>query len=659
MSNNDIELMKKFEQRTKKIINKENMQEILNYILENNQAIKVIKDANLLLDNKLLFNNKWDMEMCNYIYTLKKGKWNRTPNKDKEWVFMLNRFEYSYKLILAYMLKKDKRYIDKWESLLLDWKNTNEKVKNRKIDKIINRMNRYFPEIFSKYTKISMNRPLDIAIRVNSLLLDLIYLVQLECITSNKFYEIYKWLETEVKKIYEEYNQNKDKYDKDNWGIIQVCAILNWLFITGEYNTQKDIYQWSIKKIKQQLEYQVFSGGEHLESSPMYHVEVLLNLMGVIYVSQKLNIEIEDKIKSIAKQMAYYTYNTAMPNNCQIEYGDSDRTDITDVMYMATLTFDNSYFKNKMKELISCQFLYKIPEIEKFNSLDKIELIEEREILKYPDSGTIIIKDIQNKNYLFMNNGDCYSGHKHADVGHFILVSQNKEFLVDSGRFSYTKKNRKKYKMSKAHNISTIDGKEMYQLQGLWGFKKHPKRLETSLKKYGDIVFTCMRYSSIIKNQIIQERDFIVIEGNIWVLINAIEYKGKHICTNYYHYDNQVKLALVKEKQYKAMNQGKILYVMHMGVNQIKKKKAKVSILYNTEQFSELVKTKTKFKDKLLTVDVFTNKEISVEELKINSNITCINIYVNKKKYEIYIDLEKNNITIKDYTTSNKEIILK
>lgn len=88
---------------------------------EEAEAEELLIRAGELMDQTFVFADKWDMEPCREPYTLTEMKWQRTPNGDPEWIFMLNRHDYLHKLMMAYYLTGNEAYTDKLKWYLFHW----------------------------------------------------------------------------------------------------------------------------------------------------------------------------------------------------------------------------------------------------------------------------------------------------------------------------------------------------------------------------------------------------------------------------------------------------------------------------------------------------------------------------------------------------------
>lgn len=85
------------------------------------EAEKILAQADRLMAHTFSFEDRWDMEPCREPFTLKEMIWDRSPNGDPEWIFMLNRHEYMNKLLIAGWLTGDKAYVEKLKWFLFHW----------------------------------------------------------------------------------------------------------------------------------------------------------------------------------------------------------------------------------------------------------------------------------------------------------------------------------------------------------------------------------------------------------------------------------------------------------------------------------------------------------------------------------------------------------
>ena len=149
-----------------------------------------------LLKDQIIYNDAMDMEACSIPYSLKEYTWNRYPGDDPEWLFMLSRQSFLLDLAQAYALTKEKCYLQKWYSLLLDFIQEEGEPNS---------------------TNRNVWRPLDVGIRVMNWLKSLTYI----SIADYKQLGIDKVLRNALL-VHLEYLERSyiDKYRLSNWGVL-------------------------------------------------------------------------------------------------------------------------------------------------------------------------------------------------------------------------------------------------------------------------------------------------------------------------------------------------------------------------------------------------------------------------------------------------------
>ena len=210
---------------------------------------KVLRQADMLLNNTFIYTDRWDMEPCDTPYTISLDTWTESPNDDPEWVFMLNRHDFLNKLWQAYVLTGNRAYTDKLRFFILDWIEKNP--------------------ITLEGTDAT--RTIDTGIRCMNWSTLLLHLLAENCISDAD-------AELIINSIKDQYSNMRSryigKYALSNWGVLQttaVCAGSIWL---SGFVPEK-ITRWAWDELKLQLSLQILGDGSHWEQSAMYHVEVL------------------------------------------------------------------------------------------------------------------------------------------------------------------------------------------------------------------------------------------------------------------------------------------------------------------------------------------------------------------------------------------------
>ena len=81
------------------------------------------------------------------------------------------------------------------------------------------------------------------------------------------------------------------------------------------------------------------------EQSMMYHIEVLNSVTTMLVFRKRAGVVTPKRAEEILYGMYDYVMHAAGPDHLQIAQGDSDVTDIRDVMTRGAMLFEESAFK--------------------------------------------------------------------------------------------------------------------------------------------------------------------------------------------------------------------------------------------------------------------------------------------------------------------------
>lgn len=406
---------------------------------------KLIDDVSQLSVGNVFFDNPWDMECCFKTYRLHKGKIGKTPNGDPEWVFQYCRLEWLNKFTLLYKIIGDCSLLDKWNHIVSVFFANNDAVRNsaKKVPatrtflrKCLDRCNKILKsEIYPTY------RTLDTAIRNYTLVSSIITCPYLE-----KKYLSDNFRKRLISDSLFTYNNLREFDYTSNWGIIIVTSYLMTNLLLKNYNFDSDP---AFKKLQIMLNNQVLDNGAHIESSNMYHNQILLYLLRLLYWSKEYNNPIPEFIAEYAMKMAEYTIRTAGPDKYQIQYGDSDHTSLETIIALSHTILNNKSSLPKIKDpdyILLNEFKYNI-------SCDELKQEKYGDYIGYDG----VIKACNENWTVFVYNTKFYSSHKHTDNGQIIIFYKNMPVTIDSGRYSYqANAGREYYKRAEAHNTVLI-----------------------------------------------------------------------------------------------------------------------------------------------------------------------------------------------------------
>lgn len=482
----------------------------------------VVIQADRLLEQTFIFEDKWDMEPCSTPYTLKEMIWDHSPNQDPEWIFMLNRHEYLHKLLIAFRLTKKKKYLKKLEWYMEHW------IASTPI----------LPE--GSLT----TRTIDTGIRCLNWQFLLIHLIGEDLMGQEKAELVLESMNAQFLNMKSRY---LPKYTLSNWGVLQTVSICYGYLWFGEYLTGDGLEEWAWKELKNQLEIQILPDGSHWEQSMMYHMEVLLSSMKLLSYWKGDVPPDKAWLYTAVMKMSHYVMFAAGPDHCQIAQCDSDVTDLRDVMVKAgVLTGDRQMrFAGYESMDMDSAWLFGANGIRLYENLTP--MIPEQKSLNAQDSGNLYIRSgwSEDSHFTYLQCGPLGSGHGHADLTHISLYYEGKPFLVDSGRYTYMEEDplRPWFKSAQAHNVCVIDGQSHGIPKGAWGYDSYGECLKNYFREQGPFHYCEMAYHGTLAgggNYLVIRRVMMADVG-IWLIVNDIAYAGEHVIREYYHLDPKVE----------------------------------------------------------------------------------------------------------------------
>ncbi|WP_300348483.1 heparinase II/III family protein [Clostridium sp.] len=586
---------------------------------------KKIIGANLILNNSFLFDDEWDMEQCNIPYLNKDLDWSFTPNGDEEWVFMLNRHEYFEKLLIAYYVKEDEKYIDKLKELIFNW------IENNEI----------------KISGGQTIRTIDTGIRCGSWLKVLLHLVNEDKLSDDEILKIVLSMKEQLEYLRKLY---VPKYILSNWGVLQTTSIVYCYLWLKDFINDEELFKWGLNELYKEIEIQVLEDGSHWEQSIMYHIEVLNCSMTTRYYANYFNFDLDKKFLRKIHLMAKYLVYCGDANSLQESQGDSDRSDIRDVLVKASILFNDPKLKFRAHNEVdlSTIFLFGKSGFIKYINIEKVEIKTLNK--SFIDSGNIYIRSgwDEKASFTYLQNGTLGSGHGHSDLCHFSIHYGGKPFLVDTGRYTYVESDvlREYLKSAKAHNVSVIDDSPFAIPKNSWQYEKYPDVMKNYFCEKDNVSYSEIYYLATLDDETpyVVIRKVLVISPCIWIVVNDIRCKGKHTCKNYYNLDNQVKIY-EEEDYFKCVNSESEIKIYNNNVQEKIISNGLISKHYNSINNNKKIVTKTAFENNLVNYDMILGQGLKNIEIR-NPNILQYN---SKEK------IEENMAIIKEFIIDENE----
>lgn len=578
---------------------------------------KVIKIADDVSQNTFLFNMDWDMERT-IEPTHFDGEidWYLMKNHDNEYLFQMSRQRYLINLAQAYKLTGLKEYAFHVVRIMKDF---------------INRV----PVQFD--SKDHPWRSLEVGLRGEYWTKAMAIIKDSEYVTQD-FIDLYLKSLDDHAKILLKFHEQRHKLS--NWGVIQDHG----LFDIGLELDNKEYIDTAISRLAKQCELQLMNDGVHWEQSCMYHNEVMNCFVDVIIRAQAKKIVIPECIIKNTHRMALANMAWIMPNYKQPLFGDSDYTDLRDLLSQTAYIFRDSTLKCKAHDILDYEsaWLFGKEGIDNYKKL-KGDLPEYKSI-SLSDSGMSVMRNdwSENSNYLVFHNGYTGGGHAHCDKLSFDLSLNGKDFLVDTGRYTYkcSDKIRVHTKSARGHNTITVDNRDFMKFIG-WGYHKYAPSLKQELvirDKFEMISGSHLGYMSFISS-VVPCRKILWIKPDIYIVFDTFYTKGMHSYQQIFNFAPNIN-PIIEGSSVTCVNGGTDFCMKFLNEKtKIKKYKGFYSMHYNMKE--DIYSVKTNFRAiglKSVATVISSDKEMEVNIKQIKSDWFLPGI----KNYALGMEIKKS-----------------
>lgn len=435
------------------------------YWLEDCQ--RTIKTADELLTHTFLFQLPWDMEQTQEPVRFSgEINWNYVLCGDREFTYQMNRHRYWICLGQAYALTGEEKYAREFVFQLLDW-----------LEK----------EPWTPENEETTWRSLEAGLRADYWVRAMELCADSPAVTKEVAARFWEGLNVHARRLYE--NPREAFSKKSNWGVMEYAGLyLLGLLLENEEYTEK-----ARQYLTQALHIQVMDDGIHWEASPMYHNEVLMAYLEVLRIANIWGDVFfgRDEIEIIEK-MAYASMDLQTPSGCQPMTGDSDDTDIRDLLSEAALLLNSRRLKAGGFSCLDAESIWLFGP-EGFARYQNIkEEGPEAGLVLFPSSGQAVLRSRWGKegDWLYFKNGPIGGGHGHMDKLHIGLWLNGEEVLADSGRCTYKDvPERYALKAPQAHNVPLLKNKSYAGSEDTWRYFSLPQCFPNQAEKKGEFLF--------------------------------------------------------------------------------------------------------------------------------------------------------------------------
>lgn len=474
-----------------------------------------------------LFDLPWDMEQTAEPVAFEQEiDWLYQPADDPEFIYQMNRHRYWVCLGQAYAVTGEERYARCFAEQLTDWIEKNP---------------------ITDQTKPKTWRTIEAGLRAESWIKAMGYMAGSPSVTDETFLRF-----MEALACHGEYLAACDVpfSVKSNWGVLEnsgLYAIGNVLETVGGYPEGAAYARLAMKRLTKQIEVQVMDDGVHWEQSPMYHNEVLKCYLEALRMAALHGDSFPEQVTGKVRSMAYANRFWQKPDGSQPAGGDSDVTDLRDVLTICAYWFRDPVLKSGGYEMLDYESIWDYG-MEAAREYEALSIQNPEETLTWlRDSGNWYLRSSwgTDADYLHVRCGSLGGGHGHFDKLHVDLVVAGEEILTDPGRYTYVDgEARRRLKSARAHNSLTVDGAEYTRCLDSWGVKGLMPAATGNCCRKGDYTLIECSHLGYMDKGVYVERRILAIGTRIYLILDTCYTNGVHTLEQHFHPSPELGMTL-------------------------------------------------------------------------------------------------------------------
>lgn len=597
--------------------------------LFNAEIQSIIDAAELLQKNTFIFRHPWDMEKTVEAYTFSNEiNWRAQPWDDPEWTFMLNRHHYWLDLGKAYLFTADEKYAEAYAKQLEHWIDENP---------------------INDKTKLSSWRRIEAGFRAENWIKSFEYFKNSPVMTPRLFKKMMVSLSQHAHYLNSQYSRFSQT---SNWGVIEFTGLFYLSQFLSDHSMATFWTKSSIEKLDEMIQLQVLDDGSHWEQSPMYHNHVFQSYMNVLLIANRMKISLPDAIYQRTLLMAQANIQWQKPNYHQPLLGDSDDTDIRDILTFATLLFDNEEIKSRAFTNINLES-YLVFGREGEKQFQQLSATKPNYHSVYMESsGDLYMRSSWDKNASFasLHLKKLGGGHGHDNIFHFSLFAHQRDYLVDSGRYTYVDGPWREYfKNSQSHNGIEVDdiNNSIYKDSWTNSYEARTQGIYTKLSENYDYAEALNTAYLRLSYPTLAKRRMLFVKPSTWLLIDSFSSNSAHTYQQYFNFPNT--LVKKEKKSVTTTYQNKNFVLTPLKPVSIILEDSWYSPEYNTKMLAKRAKLSVKSEgfSSLITLlhltpaQTTSAKLIPVYTLKgekvSNTDAEAIKILVGEKEYTLLV----------------------
>ncbi|AZK47670.1 alginate lyase family protein [Paenibacillus lentus] len=499
---------------------------------------QVVHRADLACQNTFIFTHRWDMERCEEEVSFPEGiNWYYRHNEDLEWLVMLNRSRYMGELGQAYWLTGKEKYAEGFIRLLKDWIRQNPLTE----EEVLAAADRNF-NVKDTWRK------LDSGIRITH------WLKGYYCVRSCALWgaaEEELFMEG-VRRHGMYLNLAYVPHDRQsNWGFLETNGLFQLALMFPELEEAEVWQNTALQRLSNMCKLQVFQDGLQNEQCTMYHHEVLHCLFESLWLGKLNGIEMPEVLHDTLNRMFSASLAFVQPDGRQPMLGDSDSTDIRDVLCRGAVLFSRGDLKRMAYDRLDYEGIWFFGE----RGYDRFR----RLVVQEPEFTSILLKDSgyafmrsdwsSKGQYLVFDGGhmDVIRAHGHDDLLHVSLFAHGREFLIDPGRYTYMETEDRQYFMeSLQHNTLSVDGETISTYVSSWRWTDVARPIDRYWSSGLDYDYVQAGHDGYwrLDQPVHVFRQVLFVKPDYWIMIDTCRSHGEHEYTIPFHFAEGIQLTI-------------------------------------------------------------------------------------------------------------------
>jgi uncharacterized heparinase superfamily protein len=280
------------------------------------------------------------------------------------------------------------------------------------------------------------------------------------------------------------------------------------------------------KLLEQQLHEQILADGGHFERSPMYHSQILEDLIEIRLLRRGIGSRLacSDLLLQKTDSMARFLRGNLHPDGEIPLFNDSVLGGARPPAQLLAMA----------------------------ESPDSRIVESKSPIAVFPESGYGVIRSPESRSALIFDCGpigpDDQPGHGHCDVLSYELSLQGQRVVIDSGVSTYEPGPERSFERSTAaHNTVRIDDEDQAEIWASFRVGRRPRVGKLQGGNFGPFYFLSGEHDAYRHLGVVHARRILFHPPDTWIVADLLRGNGSHLLESFLHFHPRVHVEQVSE----------------------------------------------------------------------------------------------------------------